>query len=80
MVFVAVTTISAGVLSIRDNFWPMAVRGVPAVRLQGYVNTIHTFVMLCCVAVILVAAGRRWRAAGLGFWPLGTAASSASTK
>jgi carbon starvation protein len=61
MTFVATTTISAGVLSIRDNFWPMAVGADPALRLQGYVNTTLTVIMLCCVAVILSAAALRYR-------------------
>jgi 2-keto-4-pentenoate hydratase/2-oxohepta-3-ene-1,7-dioic acid hydratase in catechol pathway len=61
MVFVATTTISAGILSVRDSFWPMAIGADPTVRVQGYVNTVLTIVMLCCVAIILLAAGMRWR-------------------
>ena len=60
MLFVAVTTVSAGVLSIRDNFWPMATGPDPSVRVQGFVNTTLTSVMLVCVATILIAAARRW--------------------
>jgi carbon starvation protein len=60
MTFVAVTTISAGVLSIRDNFWPKAVGGDDLVRVQGFVNTALTAIMLGCVVVILTAAARRW--------------------
>jgi carbon starvation protein len=62
MAFVAVTTISAGVLSVRDNFWPMATRGTDAVRIQGFVNTTLTIAMLVCVGVILTCAFLRWRA------------------
>jgi carbon starvation protein len=61
MTFVAVTTISAGVLSVRDNFWPMATRGTDAVRVQGFVNTALTIAMLVCVGVILTCAFLRWR-------------------
>ena len=61
MAFVAVTTISAGVLSVRDSFWPMAVGDDPALRTQGYVNSVLTVIMICCVVVILAAAGLRWR-------------------
>jgi carbon starvation protein len=60
MVFVAVTTVTAGLLSVRDNFWPITSSPVAAVRLQGYTNTILTLVMLFCVATILVAAARQW--------------------
>ena len=38
--FVATTTLTAGFMSVRDNFWPMAVGANPALNLQGYVNTI----------------------------------------
>jgi carbon starvation protein len=58
--FVATSTISAGVLSIRDTFWPMALGADPARRLQGYVNTVLTLIMLACVATIVIAAARRW--------------------
>jgi carbon starvation protein len=60
MVFVAVTTVTAGLLSVRDNFWPITSSPVAAVRLQGYTNTILTLVMLFCVATILVEAARQW--------------------
>ena len=36
--FVSTTTLSAGYLSVRDNFWPMAVGANPALQLQGYVE------------------------------------------
>jgi carbon starvation protein len=61
MVFVATTTISAGVLSVRDSFWPMAVGPDPALRVQGFVNSILTVVMIACVGIILLAAAMRWR-------------------
>jgi carbon starvation protein len=63
MTFVAITTLSAGVLSVRDNFWPMATGAREAVRLQGVVNTVLTIAMLLCVGVILTCAALRWRAA-----------------
>jgi carbon starvation protein len=58
--FVSVTTLTAGVLSVRDNFWPMAVGPNPATHLQGYVNTTLTVIMLVCVVVILSNAVWRW--------------------
>jgi carbon starvation protein len=61
MVFVATTTISAGVLSVRDSFWPMAVGPDPALRVQGFVNSVLTVIMIICVGIILAAAAMRWR-------------------
>jgi carbon starvation protein len=58
--FVSVTTLTAGVLSVRDNFWPMAIGPDPATHLQGYVNTTLTVIMLVCVVVILSNAVWRW--------------------
>ncbi len=37
--FVSVTTMTAGVLSVRDIFWPLAIGPNPATHVQGYVNT-----------------------------------------
>jgi carbon starvation protein len=59
--FVSVTTLTAGVLSVRDNFWPMAVGGDPSHHLQGYLNSGLTVVMMLCVLVILGHAV--WRCA-----------------
>jgi len=58
--FVTVTTLTAGFLSVRDNFWPMATGANDAIHVQGYVNTICTLIMMGCVFIILTAAGRRW--------------------
>jgi carbon starvation protein len=58
--FVSVTTLSAGVLSIRDNFWPMAVGPNPESHFQGYLNTTLTLIMMVSVVVILTNAAWRW--------------------
>jgi len=63
MTFVVVTTVTAGVLSIRDNFWPMTAHPDAGIRIQGYLNSGLTAVMLVCVAIILGAAAWRWRQA-----------------
>jgi carbon starvation protein len=60
MAFVSITTLSAGVLSVRDNFWPMAIGANAALHVQGYVNSILTVVMMVCVLVILASAAVRW--------------------
>jgi len=58
--FVAITTLTAGALSVRDNFYPMAIGPDPAKHFQGYVNSTVTVVMMICVVVILASAIRRW--------------------
>jgi carbon starvation protein len=55
----ATTTLTAGVLNIRDNYWPMAVGPDPALHIQGYVNSICTGIMLICAIIILVATSQR---------------------
>ena len=60
LVFVATTTLAAGVLSVRDNFWPMAIGPDPTRNFQGYLNTIVTITMMICVVVILLNAFWRW--------------------
>src|SRR5687768_13596541 len=58
--FVSITTLSAGVLSVRDNFWPMAIGPNADRHFQGYLNTIVTVVMMVSVVVILTNAAWRW--------------------
>jgi len=58
--FVSVTTLTAGWMSVRDNFWPMTFKLDPAVQMQGYVNSICTVIMMFCAVIILVSAARRW--------------------
>ena len=59
LAFVSITTLSAGVLSLRDNFWPMATGLDPSRHFQGYLNTALTIIMMVCVLVIL--ANALWR-------------------
>ena len=42
LTFVAITTLTAGWLSVRDNFCPMAIGPVPALHFQGWLNTVFT--------------------------------------
>jgi carbon starvation protein len=60
LTFVATTTLTAGVLSIRDNFWPMAIGPNAARHFQGYLNTTLTVIMMVSVVVILANAAWRW--------------------
>ena len=59
LAFVAITTLSAGYLSVRDNYWPMAVGPNEALRVQGYVNSFCMVAMMIMVVIILLAAARR---------------------
>jgi len=63
MLFVATSTLTAGFLSVRDNFWPMARGSRPGLELQGYLNSILTTIMMTCVVIILAAAVRKWLSA-----------------
>ncbi|MBM3770175.1 MAG: carbon starvation protein A [Acidimicrobiia bacterium] len=60
LVFLATTTLTAGYMSIRDNFWPLTLRADPALRIQGYVDSIATAIMMVCAIVIFASAIRRW--------------------
>ncbi|MGE0449187.1 MAG: carbon starvation protein A [Vicinamibacterales bacterium] len=60
LAFLSVTTLTAGYLSIRDNFWPLTMSPVPAVYVQGYVDSIAMGIMLTCAVIIFAAAARRW--------------------
>ena len=57
--FVATTTLTAGYMSVRDNYWPMAIGPDPALHMQGYVQSICTVIMMLCAVVILAATARR---------------------
>jgi carbon starvation protein len=58
--FVAVTTLTAGYMIVRDRFWPMATGPDSAVHVQGYVNSICTSFMMVLAVMIMVSAARRW--------------------
>ena len=60
LAFVSITTLTAGVLSVRDNFWPMAIGPDTSLNFQGYLNTGLTVIMMLLVVVILANAVWRW--------------------
>jgi carbon starvation protein len=60
LTFLAVNTLYAGFLSVRDNFWPMAMRVDPKTSFTGWIQTICTVVMMACVFIIIGAAMRKW--------------------
>ena len=57
--FLSVTTLSAGYLNIRDNFWPLAVGPDPALVAQGYIDSVCMAIMMFCAVVILVTTAMR---------------------
>jgi carbon starvation protein len=60
LAFVSITTLTAGVLSVRDNFWPMAIGPDTTLNFQGWLNTLLTVIMMACVLVILGNAIWKW--------------------
>jgi carbon starvation protein len=59
--FVATTTLTAGYMSVRDNFWPMAIGPDPTQNFPGYVNSICTVTMMICAVIVLTSTVLRWR-------------------
>jgi carbon starvation protein len=59
LTFLGVNTLTAGYLSIRDNFWPLTAN--PATAVQGYVDSICTAIMMTLVVLILIDSLNRWR-------------------
>ena len=61
MIFVGITTVTGGILSIKDIFVPMAqANAAPGDAFKGYLNSGLTAIMLICVVVILCDAVPRW--------------------
>ena len=61
LVFLAINTLFAGFLSVRDNFFPMTRNVDPAISVTGWVQTICTIIMMACVFIILGAAMGKWK-------------------
>ncbi len=57
MCFVVTTTMTAGALTIRNTFLPLA--RTPGKAFQGYLNTSLTVIMMAAVIIILADAARR---------------------
>jgi carbon starvation protein len=57
MVFVGVTTLAAGVLSIKDIFWPLTAQ--PATRVQGIVDSTLMAIFVVGVVLVVIGAARR---------------------
>src|SRR6266568_4602944 len=60
--FVSVTTLTAGVLSVLYNFYPMAIGADPTLPLHASLNSALSIVMMFCGMVLLTSAVLRWLA------------------
>jgi carbon starvation protein len=61
LAFVATTTLTAGWLSITDNFLPLARQATtPAARFQGYLDAGLTAVMMACVVLTIGNCVHKW--------------------
>jgi carbon starvation protein len=58
MCFVGVTTVTAGVLSIKDIFWPLTAK--PGQVFTGYLDSILMAIFIAGVVLVLFDAVRRW--------------------
>jgi len=64
MTFLATTTLTAGWLSVKNIYWPLATGADASRHFQGYLTSAVTLTMMICVIVILSAAVRKWFAVG----------------
>jgi carbon starvation protein len=61
LAFVATTTLTAGWLSITDNFLPRArAAATPALRFQSYLNASLTVIMMVCIIVTIANCVYKW--------------------
>src|SRR5271167_707015 len=58
MCFVGVTTVTAGVLGIKDIFWPLTAK--PGQEFTGYLDTILVSIFVAGVVLVVIDAVRRW--------------------
>ena len=58
MVFVGVTTVTAGVASVKNIFWPLTSK--PGQQLTGYLDSILTTIFIAGVLLVVFDAVRRW--------------------
>jgi carbon starvation protein len=57
MLFVGITTLTAGVLSIKNIFWPLT--KVPGKEFTGYLDSVLMTMFVIGVVLVLIAAARR---------------------
>ena len=61
--FVSTTTLTAGYLSITDNFMPLARNADSSVSFQGQLNVVLTIIMMTCMIIVLFDSMLKWRKA-----------------
>ena len=64
LMFLATTTLTAGFMSVKNQFWVMATGPNEALHVTGYIQTILTSTMMVLVVVILGTAVHKWLAVG----------------
>jgi carbon starvation protein len=64
LIFLSTSTLTAGFLTVKNNFWPMATGPNEALHFQGMMNSILTITMMVLVVIILGAAVRKWLVVG----------------
>ena len=64
LAFLTVTTLTAGFMTVKNQFLPMAFGDNPAVKFQGALQSALTIIMMISVLIILTAAVRKWIAVG----------------
>jgi len=60
LTFLSITTLTAGVLSVKNQYWPMATGPDGALHVQGMIQSMLTVSMMIAVVVILTSALRKW--------------------
>src|ERR1019366_3382668 len=58
MCFIGITTVTAGVLSILDIFWPLTAQ--PGQVFTGYLDSILMAIFILGVVLVMIDASRRW--------------------
>ncbi|MGA9352494.1 MAG: carbon starvation protein A [Terriglobales bacterium] len=58
MCFVGITTLCAGVLSIKNIFWPLTAK--PGMEFTGYLDSILMAIFITGVVLVVFDAARRW--------------------
>ena len=58
MIFVAITTLSAGFMNIKNNFYPKIFKA--ETKIQGIVNTSLTIIIITCTIIIFIDCIPRW--------------------
>jgi len=59
MVFVGITTLSAGVLSIQNIFWPLTRKPDMQSHITGYLDSILMVVFIAGVVLVVFGAAKR---------------------